>query len=147
VPLPKSSSPEEFEQFFKQKGRMVAASESVYGWRAWQPPLDPRGLGVLRPDVSKQGGITEVLWLWAEVAPPTWRLKPYLYSGAVAYVTTLQMAACMHSVEQVDLDIRSGILRNDGLLGPPQVVDGAVEIPWGAGAEWDFRHATKSRFP
>jgi len=134
---------DELAQFSEQTGLVVAAGENVYGRRAWQRLLDTPGVGVLQPDVSKQGGITELLWLCAQAAAHGRRVEPHLYGGPVAYAATLQVAACTSAVERVEFDIRPGPLRDGTMMPPPRVTEGAVEVPWGAGLGLDFSKATK----
>lgn len=139
------ATPDELARFSDQTGLVVAAGENVYGRRAWRRLLDTAGVGVLQPDVSKQGGITELLWLCAEAASAGRRIEPHLYGGALAYAATMQVAACIQAVERVELDIRPGALRDGALLAFPEVVGGAVEVPWGAGLGLDVSNARKGR--
>lgn len=136
---------DELADFSVQTGLVVAAGENVYGRRAWKKLIETPGIGVLQPDVSKQGGITELLWLCAEAEAAGRRVEPHLYGGAVAYAATLQVAACTPAIARVELDVRPGAMSDGKLMGPPEVSGGMVEVPLSSGLGLDFENAREGR--
>lgn len=124
---------EDWMSFHNRTGLDVAVGENVYGRRAWSRVLASPGIAVVQPDVSKQGGITELLWLCRQAEATGKIVEPHLYGGALAYAATLQVAACSPAVRRVELDVRSNPVRDELLVAPPVAVDGHVEVPEGAG--------------
>ncbi len=132
--------------FHEATGLPVAVGENVYGRRAWSELLASPDVAVLQPDVSKQGGITELLWLCREAEAAGKRVEPHLYGGALAYAATLQVAACCPAVRRIELDIRPNPVRDDLLVDPPLVTEGEVTVPEGSGLGAELAAVEKWRF-
>lgn len=122
-------TPEDWAALRARTGLAVAAGENVYGRRAWSALLASPDVAVVQPDVSKQGGITELLWIAEQAQVHGKAVEPHLYGGALAYAATLQVAACCPAVTRVELDVRPNPVRDDMLTGVPPVVDGEVAVP------------------
>jgi L-alanine-DL-glutamate epimerase-like enolase superfamily enzyme len=114
-------------------GLTVATGENLYGRDAFEPFLARPEIGVLQPDVSKAGGLTEALAVCRRAAAAGRAVAPHLYGGALAYAATLQLAAAALAVCTIEYDVRENPLRDDLLVEPPHVVDGHVAIPVTAG--------------
>lgn len=123
----------DFAAFSARTGLAVAAGENVYGRRAWQALLAEPAVTVLQPDVSKQGGITELLWVCREADAHGKAVEPHLYGGALAYAATLHVAASCREVRRIELDVRPNPLRDDLVVDPPLVGNGTVAVPQGPG--------------
>lgn len=123
----------DFAAFSARTGLAVAAGENVYGRRAWQALLAEPAVTVLQPDVSKQGGITELLWVCREADAHGKAVEPHLYGGALAYAATLHVAASCREVRRIELDVRPNPLRDDLVVDPPRVGNGTVAVPQGPG--------------
>ncbi len=126
-------SGDDFATFTACTGLKVAAGENVYGRRAWQALLADPAVAVVQPDVSKQGGISELLWVCQQAEACDKAVEPHLYGGALAYAATLQLAACCPVVRRIELDIRPNPVRDDLVVDPPLFSDGKVSVPQGAG--------------
>jgi L-alanine-DL-glutamate epimerase-like enolase superfamily enzyme len=120
---------EELEEFHRRTGLLVATGENVYGAAALAPYVRSPAVAVVQPDVSKTGGLTEAVeacQLAAEADTAVW---PHMYSGAVGFAATLQLAACGPNVEQVEYDVRANPLRDPLLKVPPVPRSGLVDLP------------------
>ena len=126
-------APDDFAAFTTRTGLKVAAGENVYGRRAWLALLADPAVAVVQPDVSKQGGITELLWVCEQAGAYGKVVEPHLYGGVLAYAATLQVAACCPVVRRIELDVRPNPVRDDQAADPPLFSDGRVSVPQGAG--------------
>ena len=117
----------------RRTGLAIAVGENVYGRQAWSAVLASPDVAVVQPDVSKQGGITEMLWICARAQELGTVVEPHLYGGALAYAATLQVAACCPVVRRVELDVRPNPVRDGLLVDVPSIVDGEVVVPEGPG--------------
>ena len=137
---------DDFAAFTSCTGLAVAAGENVYGRRAWSALLASPDVAVIQPDVSKQGGISELLWLCEQAEMSGKVVEPHLYGGALAYAATLQVAACCPAVGRVELDIRPNPVRDDLLFDPPVATDGEVTVPDGVGLGVALRTGVGRRY-
>lgn len=124
---------QDWAAFHRKTGLRVAVGENVYGRRAWSSLLASPYVAVLQPDISKQGGITELLWLCRQAKKNGKTVEPHLYGGALAYASTLQVAACCRAIGRVELDIRENPVRDGLMKDPPRIVDGSATVPKGPG--------------
>ena len=124
---------DELEAFHLKTGLQVATGENVYGARGFWPFATSPHIGVLQPDVSKTGGITEMVPICHLAATSDKALIPHLYGGPIAQAATLQLAACLQQVEYVELDVHANPLRDELLVHPHRLEDGHVEVPEGPG--------------
>lgn len=124
---------EDWAALRRRTGLAVAVGENVYGRRDWTALLASPDVAVVQPDVSKQGGISELRWIAEQALACGKVVEPHLYGGALAYAATLQVAACCPAVTRVELDVRPNPVRDGLLTDPPAIVDGEVVIPDGPG--------------
>ncbi len=123
------ATPEDWAALRERTGLVIAAGENVYGRRAWSALLASPEVAVVQPDVSKQGGITELLWICSQALELGKVVEPHLYGGALAYAATLQVAACCPAVRRVELDMRPNPVRDGLLVDLPAMADGEIEVP------------------
>lgn len=119
----------DLEEFHRRTGLQVATGENLYLRDAFRPYAESPGVHILQPDVSKCGGITELLAICDIAAAAGKPVLPHLYGAAVAYAATLQLAGCCPAVEMVEYDLQPNPLRDPLLREPPAPVDGVVAIP------------------
>jgi L-alanine-DL-glutamate epimerase-like enolase superfamily enzyme len=129
----RGDDPDELAALHRRTGLTVATGENLYGREAFEPYLARQEIGVLQPDVSKGGGLTEALAVCRRAEACGRVVAPHLYGGAFAYAATLQLAAAAPTVRTVEYDVRENPLRDGLLVDPPPVIDGHVAIPATAG--------------
>jgi L-alanine-DL-glutamate epimerase-like enolase superfamily enzyme len=122
-----------FATLHRRTGLTVATGENLYGREAFEPYLARPEIGVLQPDVSKVGGLTEALAVCRRAEACGRAVAPHHYGGAFAFAATLGLAGAVPSVRTVEYDVRENPLRDGLLTAPPRVVDGHVAIPSGPG--------------
>lgn len=124
---------DDLEDFHRRTGLPVATGENLYLRAAFEPFVASPAVRVLQPDVSKSGGITELVAICEMASAAGKTVMPHLYGGALALTATLQLAACCSAIERVEYDVRSNPLRDPLLRDPPRAVDGVIAIPDGPG--------------
>jgi D-galactarolactone cycloisomerase len=113
----------------------LAAGENHYTRFEFARLLDDGAVSILQPDLSKAGGVTEVLRI-AHTAS-TWRLPVCPHTS----ITALNMAATIHLLKSIDnagyfeADVSVGNPFREGLSAQPYTImpDGTVELPDGPG--------------
>jgi len=113
----------------------LAAGENHYTRFEFARVLDDGFITILQPDLSKAGGITEVMRI-AHTAS-TWRLPVCPHSS----ITALNMASTIHLLKSIDnagyfeADVSHGNPFREKMSSPPYTVmpDGTVELPDGPG--------------
>lgn len=123
------ADPADLAAFARRTGLAVAAGENVYGRRNWLALLDTAEVRVVQPDVSKQGGITELLWICGQATHRGRRVEPHLYGGRVALAATLQVAACCPGVNRVEFDVRPNPLREGGVPRFQSLAEKSINVP------------------
>jgi D-galactarolactone cycloisomerase len=113
----------------------LAAGENHYTRFEFARVIEDGVISVLQPDLSKAGGVTEVMRI--AHAASTWRLPVNPHTS----ITALNMAATIHLLKSIDnagyfeADVSVGNPFRDGLSAPPYRVarDGSVTLPDGPG--------------
>lgn len=113
----------------------LAAGENHYTRFEFARVIDDGAIAVLQPDLSKAGGVTEVMRI--AHAASMWRLPICPHSS----ITALNMAATIHLLKSIDnagyfeADVSVGNPFREGLSAKPYTVmpDGTVELPQGPG--------------
>lgn len=116
----------------------LAAGESDYVAAEALDMLQERSLGLIQPDVTRSGGITET-WRIAELAACfNTAYAPHVgWSGALCVAASLQLAAAAESFRTFECMVYANPLR-DAFTHPivgegSQLVDGRLAIPQGPG--------------
>ncbi|MFJ5367785.1 mandelate racemase/muconate lactonizing enzyme family protein [Bosea sp. CER48] len=116
----------------------LAAGESDFVAGEALALLQDRSLGLLQPDVTRSGGITET-WRIAELAATfNTAYAPHVgWSGAICVAASLQLAAAAESFRTFECMVYENPLR-DAFTRPlvgegSQLVDGKLAIPQGPG--------------
>ncbi|TCR63961.1 mandelate racemase/muconate lactonizing enzyme family protein [Bosea sp. BK604] len=116
----------------------LAAGESDYVASEALAMLQERSLGLIQPDVSRAGGITET-WRIAELAASfNTAYAPHVgWSGAICVAASLQLAAAAETLRTFECMVYANPLR-DSFTHPvvgegSQLVDGQLVVPQGPG--------------
>lgn len=125
--------PDELAELARRTGMAVAAGENVYGRRDFHELASTSGVRVLQPDVSKAGGLGEMIAVCDVASATGVSVSPHWYGAAVGLAATLQIAAVHPAIDQVELDVRDNPLRSSLTTEPFSVKDGAITIPDGPG--------------
>lgn len=116
----------------------LAAGESDYVASEALAMLQERSLGLIQPDVTRSGGITET-WRIAELAAAfNTAYAPHVgWSGAICVAASLQLAAAAETLRTFECMVYANPLR-DSFTHPvvgegSQLVDGQLSVPQGPG--------------
>lgn len=116
----------------------LAAGESDYVASEALAMLQERSLGLIQPDVTRSGGITET-WRIAELAASfNTAYAPHVgWSGAICVAASLQLAAAAETLRTFECMVYANPLR-DSFTQPvvgegSQLIDGQLEVPQGPG--------------
>lgn len=124
---------DDLERFHDRTGLTVATGENVYRSQGFWPYVNSPAIEILQPDISKTGGLSEVLAICQLAAARHKQVIPHLYGGAVAFAASLQIAGCCPTVSAVEYDIRDNPLRDPLIDQPPVPHQGTIDIPAGPG--------------
>lgn len=138
--------PEQLEEFSRETGLEVATGENVYGAEGFLSYATSPLIGVLQPDISKTGGITEMVRICYLAAATNKSVIPHLYGGPVALAATLQLASCLRQVKYVEFDVRENPLREELLVHCLQPENGHLKVPEGLGLGVEVDHEALERF-
>lgn len=129
----------------------LAAGESDFVAGEALAMLQDRSLGLLQPDVTRSGGITET-WRIAELAASfNTAYAPHVgWSGAICVAASLQLAAAAESFRTFECMVYENPLR-DAFTRPlvgegSQLVEGKLAIPQGPGLGIEIDREALKRF-
>lgn len=129
----------------------LAAGESDFVASEALTMLADRSLGLIQPDVTRSGGITET-WRIAELAATfNTAYAPHVgWSGAICVAASLQLAAAAESFRTFECMVYENPLR-DAFTHPivgegSQLVDGKLAIPQGPGLGVEIDREALARF-
>jgi D-galactarolactone cycloisomerase len=129
----------------------LAAGESDFVASEALIMLQDRSLGLLQPDVTRSGGITET-WRIAELAASfNTAYAPHVgWSGAICVAASLQLAAAAESFRTFECMVYENPLR-DAFTRPlvgegSQLIDGKLAIPQGPGLGIEIDREALKRF-
>ncbi|QEL24658.1 mandelate racemase/muconate lactonizing enzyme family protein [Bosea sp. F3-2] len=129
----------------------LAAGESDFVASEALTMLQDRSLGLIQPDVTRSGGITET-WRIAELAATfNTAYAPHVgWSGAICVAASLQLAAAAESFRTFECMVYENPLRDaftHPLVGEgSQLVDGKLTIPQGPGLGIEIDREALKRF-
>lgn len=129
----------------------LAAGESDFVAGEALIMLQDRSLGLIQPDVTRSGGITET-WRIAELAASfNTSYAPHVgWSGAICVAASLQLAAAAESFRTFECMVYENPLRDaftQPLVGEgSQLVDGKLAIPQGPGLGIEIDRDALARF-
>jgi len=129
----------------------LAAGESDFVAGEALTMLQDRSLGLIQPDVTRSGGITET-WRIAELAATfNTAYAPHVgWSGAICVAASLQLAAAAESFRTFECMVYENPLRDaftHPLVGEgSQLVDGKLAIPQGPGLGVEIDREALKRF-
>lgn len=129
----------------------LAAGESDFVAGEALIMLQDRSLGLIQPDVTRSGGITET-WRIAELAASfNTPYAPHVgWSGAICVAASLQLAAAAESFRTFECMVYENPLRDaftQPLVGEgSQLVDGKLAIPQGPGLGIEIDRDALARF-
>lgn len=129
----------------------LAAGESDFVAGEALTLLQDRSLGLIQPDVTRSGGITET-WRIAELAATfNTAYAPHVgWSGAICVAASLQLAAAAETFRTFECMVYENPLR-DAFTRPlvgegSQLVDGKLAIPQGPGLGIEIDREALKRF-
>lgn len=129
----------------------LAAGESDYVASEALTMLQDRSLGLIQPDVTRSGGITET-WRIAELAAAfNTAYAPHVgWSGAICVAASLQLAAAAESFRTFECMVYENPLR-DAFTHPvvgegSQLVAGKLAVPQGPGLGIEIDRDALARF-
>ncbi|SFJ36397.1 galactonate dehydratase [Bosea sp. OK403] len=129
----------------------LAAGESDYVASEALIMLQDRSLGLIQPDVTRSGGITET-WRIAELAAAfNTAYAPHVgWSGAICVAASLQLAAAAESFRTFECMVYENPLR-DAFTHPvvgegSQLADGKLAVPQGPGLGIEIDRDALQRF-
>jgi galactonate dehydratase len=129
----------------------LAAGESDYVASEALIMLQDRSLGLIQPDVTRSGGITET-WRIAELAAAfNTAYAPHVgWSGAICVAASLQLAAAAESFRTFECMVYENPLR-DAFAHPivgegSQLTDGKLAVPQGPGLGIEIDRDALKRF-
>lgn len=129
----------------------LAAGESDFVAGEALAMLQDRSLGLIQPDVTRSGGITET-WRIAELAAAfNTAYAPHVgWSGAICVAASLQLAAAAESFRTFECMVYENPLR-DAFTKPvvgegSQLVEGKLAIPQGPGLGIEIDREALARF-
>jgi galactonate dehydratase len=129
----------------------LAAGESDYVASEALIMLQDRSLGLIQPDVTRSGGITET-WRIAELAAAfNTAYAPHVgWSGAICVAASLQLAAAAESFRTFECMVYENPLR-DAFAHPvvgegSQLIDGKLAVPQGPGLGIEIDRDALKRF-
>jgi len=129
----------------------LAAGESDFVAGEALTMLQDRSLGLIQPDVTRSGGITET-WRIAELAATfNTAYAPHVgWSGAICVAASLQLAAAAESFRTFECMVYENPLRDafaQPLVGEgSQLVDGKLAIPQAPGLGIEIDREALARF-
>lgn len=129
----------------------LAAGESDFVAGEALTMLQDRSLGLIQPDVTRSGGITET-WRIAELAASfNTAYAPHVgWSGAICVAASLQLAAAAESFRTFECMVYENPLRDaftQPLVGEgSQLVEGKLAIPQGPGLGIEIDREALARF-
>jgi L-alanine-DL-glutamate epimerase-like enolase superfamily enzyme len=129
----------------------LAAGESDFVAGEALTMLQDRSLGLIQPDVTRSGGITET-WRIAELAATfNTAYAPHVgWSGAICVAASLQLAAAAESFRTFECMVYENPLRDaftQPLVGEgSQLIDGKIAIPQGPGLGIEIDREALARF-
>jgi L-rhamnonate dehydratase len=117
----------------------LAAGEQEATLLDFERIIDACGLGVVQPDVTRAGGITEVLRIAELVRERGRRCVLHSWSTGIIKAASLHVLAAMHEAEYFEDCVQTTVLNERLVAEGFAVVDGEVEIPMrpGLGIELD----------
>jgi L-alanine-DL-glutamate epimerase-like enolase superfamily enzyme len=132
----------DLEAFHLHTGVDIATGENLYGREAFEAYARSAAIRILQPDISKNGGLTEVTAICQIAKEQGKEVVPHLYGGAVAFAATLQLAGCAESVTAIEYDIRRNPLRDALWVPGPAFFGNSIRIPSGGGLGLELNWST-----
>lgn len=117
------------EELYRQVAIPVAIGENLYGVREFLPYLRSHAVAAVQPDVSKVGGISEMMSICSLGEAYGKPVVPHWYGGAIALAATLHVAAAHPAIELVEFDVRANPFRDDVITEAFEPINGSVTIP------------------
>lgn len=136
---------DDLEELHRRTDLAIATGENIYGREEFRRYAASPAIAILQPDIAKTGGFSEALAICQLADAYRKPVLPHLYSGAIAFAATLQLAACTPAVQGIEYDIRDNPLRDPLLLHAPLPEHGRIPLPDGPGLGVDLDPPTVLR--
>jgi L-alanine-DL-glutamate epimerase-like enolase superfamily enzyme len=137
---------EDIEELHRRTGLTIATGENMYGREEFARYALSPAVAILQPDIAKTGGLTETLSICQVADAFRKPVLPHLYGGAIAFAATLQLAACVPAVREIEYDIRDNPLRDPLVVDPPTPSAGMIRLPDGPGLGIELEGAMVDKY-
>ncbi len=107
----------------------LALGESNYGLAGLKAMIDRFNPGVVQPDITKTGGISEGIEILKMVIASGREVVPHMLGGPIGFVASANLVAAIDQVRMVEMDIEPLATFGPMLGGMPAIVEGAIELP------------------
>ena len=125
------------EELARRSPVALAYGEHLFGRDDAVDALRRRQLSVIQPDASTCGGIGELRRIAETAASFGVRVVPHVCAGPISLAANLHCAGASSNIRMIEyppsLAGAWGALGTGAPLGPPSIVDGALEVPAGPG--------------
>lgn len=106
----------------------VAAGENKFGLPGFRELVARQAVGIVQPDVSRSGGITEVRRIGEMAAASGIRVATHTWSDAIAVVANAHVVASMPNGLTVEVDQTHNPFIDDLLVEPLLIDDGLLDL-------------------
>lgn len=132
-PLPADAPMETWQQIAALGGSPVAAGENMLGDIQFDAFVESNVLGVVQPDICKWGGFTKVLPLARRVVEAGQLYCPHFLAGPVGILASAHCLAAAGGDGLLEIDANPNPIRERLTGGVPDIRDGIMQLPAGAG--------------
>jgi L-alanine-DL-glutamate epimerase-like enolase superfamily enzyme len=108
--------------------------------------LAARGVSFVQPDLSRCGGFTAARRIAAQAAERGCRVVPHAWTSPLLTAASLHMNASLADATFIECNASTAPVVRALAPNPPQLVDGALEVPTGPGLGVDVDPAVIDRF-
>lgn len=131
---------EGFRRLTEHSSVPVSGGETLTRRQSFSPFIDARAFDIVQPDVTKVGGIDEMMAIGRRAEDASVTLIPHGWNTAVGLAADLHIAAALRGTELVEYCTGSAYI--DDLVSEPWTLDdeGCLALPVGPGlgVAWDL---------
>ena len=134
-------NPEALAEFAHEVRVLVATGEQLYTRWGFRALLELNAVGIIQPDISHAGGITELKKIATIEETYYVTLAPHNSNGPLSTIASLHLDLCIHNRLMQEIFLESIPLYNKVFSQPIEVIDGYCVPPegpgWGVGLKED----------
>lgn len=134
------------KQVKNEGGIKVAVGENIYGYTAFKNILNMQAVDILQPDITKCGGISDMVPLCQML--PSWGVDwaPHFLSNGVGLAATLQVMGAVPGGLILEYDHNYNEMRDECVTGLGEIRDGKLRVPEGPGLGVDLNWEAIERY-